>query len=269
MRPSLTDPRAKLDRAAEHLEALSNELSRFSERDPYRIVPDPGLDEGRKVLRFRVDAEPPIKLSLIFGDFIHNLRSALDNLVCQLAYLDGATSCKTTQFPICDSPERFAKGRDRWLAGLNEKHIADIERLQPYEGRDTALVRSLRAVRDFDNIDKHQAIHAAFAALDPRPQTLRGKRNRTDSAVALAIYPVTIGKPLYDGAVLARVEVIGAEGNLGPDMGMQIDLPVGIGFGEIGLRSTVLEIIHSTIKGVIEAFALSFSDATHRNPQDR
>ncbi len=256
---SLTDPRAKVNRAAEHLDALGAELRAFSDRDPHGISADADLDKGRQVLRFREREEPPIKLGLMFGDFIHNLRSALDNLICQLAYLNGADSCDTTQFPICGKPELFAgqvkRGR---LAGLCDEHIADIDKLQPYDGRYEPVHRALVFVRDFDNIDKHQAVHAVATALDPRPEAMGAWRALPEGDIVLEIEPVTVGKPLYDGAIIARVSLV--RGRLKSDMGMEIEFPLRIGFGELGLASDKLAAIWREIGGIIESFAPAFGE---------
>jgi hypothetical protein len=254
---SLTDPRAKIERAAEHLDALGAELRAFSDRDPHGISADAELDKGRQVLRFREREKPPIKLGLIFGDFIHNLRSALDSLVCQLAYLNGAESCDRTQFPICGTAEQFAEQvKRRRLAGLRSDHIASIETLQPYEGRYLDAQLALVVVRDFDNIDKHQAIHAAATALDPRPEAMGAWREVPEGDIELEIEPVTVGQPLYDGAIIARVRLIG--GTLKPNMGMEIEFPLRIGFGEFGLASDKLPTVWREIGGIIESFAPAF-----------
>lgn len=268
MRPSLSDPRAKLDRAGEHLDVLGAELKAFSDRDQHGIVPDDELDEGRQVLRFREREKPPVKLGLVFGDFIHNLRSALDNLACQLAYLGGAESCDKTQFPICGTPEQFAaqikRGR---LAGVSEQHIAMVERSQPYDGRATPVQLALAAIRDFDNIDKHQAIHVVATALDPRPDAVGAWRAVPEGDIELEIKPVTVGKPLYDGAILARVTLV--SGTLKPNMGMEIEFPLRVGFGELGLASDKLPVIWRVVGAIIESFAPAFDEATHGDPQDR
>jgi hypothetical protein len=265
MDPSLTHPRAKLDRAAEHLDALHAELRRFSEREPHAVAPDDGLDDGWKVLRFQVKEEPPIQLGLVLGDCIHNLRSALDNLVCQLAYLSRAENCDRTQFPICGTPEQFASqvARGR-LGGLSDDHIAMIECLQPYDGRNTAIQNALVVVRDFDNIDKHQAIHATLAALDPRPEAARASRGRSDGRVELEVQYVTVGEPLYDGAVIARVR---GRGTSKPDMNIQVEFPVRIGFGEIGLAADKVPWVWRGIEAIVESFAPAFG-SPHRSSPD-
>jgi hypothetical protein len=67
-----------------------------------------------------------------------------------------AVSQEKTQFPIDDRPKTFNERRNRkrsGLAGLNAKHIARIELLQPYKGCDWT-----RVLRDLSNYDKHRTL---------------------------------------------------------------------------------------------------------------
>jgi hypothetical protein len=60
--------------------------------------------------RIHITEEPPFRLGLIFGDFLYNLRSALDNLITQLVLLAGNTPGKHNQFPILDRPDKWKTG---------------------------------------------------------------------------------------------------------------------------------------------------------------
>src|SRR3989442_13745286 len=61
-----------------------------------------------------------------------HFRSALDYLIGQLANLDSGPGERRTQLPIESTPEGFKKRRDSFLEGVNDAHVAAIERLQPY-----------------------------------------------------------------------------------------------------------------------------------------
>jgi hypothetical protein len=45
---------------------------------------------------------PPLRLGVILGDMVHNLRSALDHLVWQAVLRNGGRPNRSHQFPICD-----------------------------------------------------------------------------------------------------------------------------------------------------------------------
>ena len=61
-------------------------MKHFLATEPYttRREPDPDR-EGGYLFRLSVQAAVPDSIGLIFGDFVHNLRASLDNLVWELA----------------------------------------------------------------------------------------------------------------------------------------------------------------------------------------
>jgi hypothetical protein len=110
---------------------------------------------------------PDPDIPLIIGDAIHNARSSLDYLVCQLALLNGenVSCCEHTEFPIYF--EKTAT-TERLLAKKVNKFVsADaftlIEFFQPYNGWHTKsfhdIVRkNLRILSKLDIIDKHRVL---------------------------------------------------------------------------------------------------------------
>jgi len=76
-------------------------------------------------------------LAVTVGDAVHNLRSALDHLIFQLACLNTNGSPKderNIQFPIADSPDVYAGQAKRHLQEVDKARQATIERYQPYHG---------------------------------------------------------------------------------------------------------------------------------------
>lgn len=75
------------------------------------VPPVHEIDSDRKHLILKLPTAEPLDpvLPLIIGDCIHNLRSALDHLVFQLALLNkaGTESASKTAFPICLSSSSF------------------------------------------------------------------------------------------------------------------------------------------------------------------
>jgi hypothetical protein len=81
--------RLKLQGAWRHRQALSVELETFLQR---------------------ADTEPsPLRLGVIVGDFLHNLRCVLDHLVWQLVLSNGQTPSVRNQFPTHPRPTRRAR----------------------------------------------------------------------------------------------------------------------------------------------------------------
>ena len=94
MTNTLEDCYLKLDRADELLEETRAEVDRFLDRDPYVVQGRffPGSDDtlhyvGTGQVRER---HPPKRLRILVGDFLHNTRSALDNLTDVLSTPLGA-----------------------------------------------------------------------------------------------------------------------------------------------------------------------------------
>ena len=203
-RASIANPRAKLARAAEHFGALQDEYRAFVGREPHSVEWGSDPAQGWTQAVFRVTEEPPLRLGLIFGDAIHNLRAALDNLICELARLGGNNECRTTQFPICTSESEFERRRPTWLAGVDDAHVGRIRTYQPFAKQNEAALRSLIEINRFDNLDKHRAIQPCVVApsTDPRHSTVR--REPRDTSVTMEFHWVTTDRPLYDGAVIAR-----------------------------------------------------------------
>jgi len=78
------------------------------------------------------DYVPPIRLSSIVGDCIHNMRAALDNLVCGLALtLDPACNCKDTKFPFTENESDWTANSPIRLRGVPPEAVNILRALQP------------------------------------------------------------------------------------------------------------------------------------------
>ena len=79
--------RRKIERANTHLKDLEIIRDRFLNSDFYALGseqhPRPGYENFDVFFPVRVDPVPS-EISLLAGDAIHNIRSALDHLACQL-----------------------------------------------------------------------------------------------------------------------------------------------------------------------------------------
>jgi hypothetical protein len=82
-------PRLKVERAKKHIDDFNQEIIEFTGRDPYGIIEDRDSQPGKLVIRYVVRAPPPHTWPLLVGDAIHNLRSALDLLACDIMQMHG------------------------------------------------------------------------------------------------------------------------------------------------------------------------------------
>jgi hypothetical protein len=167
----------KLERAVQHLKSLEADIKQWLGEHPYFVVSKFDPERGEHSVWIRPEGDPPAELSLIIGDCLHNLRSALDSLAYDLArtYARKAlppTVAEKSEFPIFIDPDKFEEWRERKIGAIDPRAQADIERLQPYHEQES--FRSLISVmarahpeayhplwllHKLSNIDKHRERH--------------------------------------------------------------------------------------------------------------
>jgi hypothetical protein len=163
---STDDHLLKLLRAHEHLDALFAEIAWWSQSQPYRILSERDAESGLTILIAEPLGQAPLKLSVIAGDVVLNLRSCLDLLALALAESNHngrlpEASEKKSQFPICDTETLFEsackRGRVEFVA---DDPSAVIQRLQPYHRGDEQAARHdpLAILRDLSDFDKHRRL---------------------------------------------------------------------------------------------------------------
>lgn len=158
--------------------------------DPKPYVLQGRFDPGRGEYIFVGKIITPIgdatRWGVVFGDVLHNFRSALDRLVCQLVLLNTGRECtRENQFPICSNGARYwsigrngePSLRDRQLKSVADEHKAIIDALQPYRthGLRPNQVKALAGLHDFSNIDKHRVIHPSLRARGRRSSAPAGR----------------------------------------------------------------------------------------------
>jgi len=112
-------------------------------------------------------AHPPLTISIEIGEFLYNLRSALDNLVCALVRNEKntyAASCSGNGFPILTDCDKFDAEAPRSLKNVPPAARTLIQGLQPYSrGTDAAEVDPLNILNVLRNRDTHRALHLGLA----------------------------------------------------------------------------------------------------------
>lgn len=237
-----TDPLAgcigKVQRAGLHLEALHAQISPFleSEPKPYRFMSKVDVESACYRLIVIVERQPPMEWSLIAGDFLQNLRAALDHLVWQLVAANGAEPTFGNAFPIFDEPpprERRDRQRRVWqrmLRGVHRDAIDYIESCQPYRGEDGPTSHLLWALRELSNEDKHRTVIPALTAIQGRPEAMDLRISVVrDVGSLLQGAKVMAGEPLKSGdlVVEAPVKITGPN----PELKLEGNFPLDVGFG--------------------------------------
>ena len=165
----------KLERADQHLKALTVAIEAFIATDPYGVVRKLDAEGAEHVYLFDKFIDPPECIGLLVGDVVHNLRTSLDHIVLALAQ-KGAKDVgvemtrraeRPIQFPVAIAPEQFEDqiGRRR-LRYVEPEAKAVIERLQPYWINQAEPDRSwIAVVNELDVTDKHRTIPSLGAVV--------------------------------------------------------------------------------------------------------
>src|SRR6266487_144994 len=147
-------PLKRVDRAKYHLDVLHDEIRRFMETEPYTTAREPDPDSGGFRFRLTVKAAVPDSIGLIFGDFVHNLRASMDNLVWEFA----THNRRRLNFPVAhERPKPPAEFAPLLRASIAPEAFDIIERVQPYNATAPSDPRHrLALLNSFWNKDKHR-----------------------------------------------------------------------------------------------------------------
>ena len=167
MNLDLSSVRAKLARGQEHAQAIKDEMAAWMNRHPYNITQQPNSDSTRYSLILREnEAAPFLRWTLIFGDFLNNLRSALDYLVYSVAMFESKSSLPPYEgnlaFPLAKSQPEFIETARRRLGDISLPVQAVFERFQPYNRPHPHLPPLLGILRDCNNRDKHRLVKLIY-----------------------------------------------------------------------------------------------------------
>lgn len=157
---SLVGVWAKFDRAANHLDALNNEIAAYRRSRPYNLIRQPDVDVARYVARIK---PPPVEIQILIGDAIYNMRSALDHLAWELVLENGGKPVigarNSTRFPVL-YPHH--KREANVVGGVSAAALRHVRRIQPYNGT-VPDETPLGVLDDLCNIDKHRHLYVVGA----------------------------------------------------------------------------------------------------------
>lgn len=163
--PPFADSRLKIKRAKKHIADFRRLESRFRKRHPYSLITEENPDPAKTpdqfyVWRLRVNEVAPLEtMSLIAGDALHNLRSALDLMACEAVRRNGQSD-EDVQFPVCYKPKSLKTAiTNRHVERAGRRFVAIVRALKPYKGGHPII----RSLHDLDIIDKHRVRLAAVA----------------------------------------------------------------------------------------------------------
>ena len=234
--PELIGVRAKIDRAEHHLRDIDAALKLLIGCDPTANQPvifDYESD-GKEVIVRLTECKPIDQaLPLMIGDCLHNLRSALDHLVYQLALKNGAPSVSAdkTFFPIYLTKSQFDDRVEKNVKPfISSAALAEIEQCQPYSAYDVPAEADIWILNRLDIFDKHRLLVLAgqkCAATEFTVTVVATGEQRHE------IIPEPKWKPVEDGSEIIRFRFANPPGQ----MRVQIKLVTAIQFIKTGLAA--------------------------------
>lgn len=168
----------KIGRAREHIDALELELNRYFNSIPCHISAEIDPDGDQVFARLITETPIPVRVALIIGDCLQNLRTSLDYLIWELVLAANNVPGERNAFPVCLNPQKFKKAvGDGRLDGMAEDAKAVVEACQPYSDSRGTEGGILVVLNDLTNINKHRRILLTvlnpFLTRDPIVGTVR------------------------------------------------------------------------------------------------
>lgn len=209
--PCLLGARAKISRAEHHLSDLNSRLRSLFASQPDRSGARHQYNPERQELIISLEkaAELGPQVSLIIGDCIHNARSALDHMVCQLAILNRASrdAITKTAFPVYLTEPEFNNFADRKVKPfITSDAFAEIKKLQPYYAGNAGVNDVLWCLSQLDIFDKHRLLIVVGQKFRPIAFSLQVPTGEVFSHEISG----SQWKPAVDGAEILRFDLSGA-----------------------------------------------------------
>lgn len=175
----------KLDRAKVHLKAINTAVKTFIEVDLYNTQRFSSIDAlDRQWQDITWDTPPNINPSIgtVLGDFVHNVRSALDQLIFRLVEANGNNPGGHTQWPVSETEGKWRDDivernvQDRGLpptSGLSDEAFKLVRDFQPFSRDKLGSAHPLFRLHRLSNEDKHRTLHTGWPLLTEGPFGLR------------------------------------------------------------------------------------------------
>jgi hypothetical protein len=169
----MTDWWLKVRRAEKHMVDIQQEAIRYASSHPYTLTRIRLPDSKNQIrYRFQITEQPNPMIAVMLGDFIHNLRTALDYIVVAsvpkqrrknagfpILFQDIFATDKNGKFVVNDAELR--ERTEAAIYGLHPEARAFIIRLQPYQtcqfGFDVSA-HNLGIIGRLENADKHRQL---------------------------------------------------------------------------------------------------------------
>lgn len=241
--------RVKVARANMHLSTLRDGIQTFVDTQPYEVVAKQDLESTGHVVLYGktvrdISEAEGIRWNAMIGEIVHNLRSALDQLIWQLAVhvagpapagrIPNSSPWTDLAFPVVLDPQYWNHTAAKQIFGIGPAFFQSVEDVQPFvTGQNAPERESLAVLQELWKIDKHRALPLAVAFVGIEAITPRNPLSGiADEDVGFRVVSKRDFGPFEDGAELARVEMIGPVFTSLPHMHMNPRMTFDVAFDE-------------------------------------
>lgn len=257
---------ARLNRAVEHSNAFGAAWAEFLAPHPYRVYYEVS-DDGHGRVGIARDAPIPDRLPLLIGEFLYEVRAALDNCLYEVAVWHTGQNPPPDdhllQFPIYETPAGWKKNLHR-LRHLSDEHRWMLERIQPYNAERQDL-NCLSMLNRMAAVDRHRTLHVVGGFLVEGGLLIEGPEGST---VTTLESPKTV--VVDEDATIVRFHVApwepGQEMVLYPNLVLEVEIAEMAGERPWGPLSRRLYALHKAAWEYIEVLAAHAQGFTEPDP---
>jgi len=176
----------KIKRAYRHMQELDECVKTFLKSDFCLIQVDEDPVTGHHVLRFSVTKTIPDDIPLAIGDTIHNLRSALDILICSILTFAGG-NIASSNFPMHETRENLADALEKGEIKRVRPDLVGfiLDTIKPYKSGNFGIW----ALNKLDILDKHRLVIPVFAVTRLSGISARDDNNNTYTNLTVTVGP--------------------------------------------------------------------------------
>ena len=252
----------KLERAEQHIKELSGEIGQFKRLYPnvFGTQLDPKTGRFRHIIRHTGTEVDTSKLSIIAGEVLHQLRSALDHTIARIlmkihaANPDLDSILERSEFPIHTKLVSYQSYDWTKIPGISRETRDAIRDHQPCNRTDGLPPEDhpLAVLASLNNIDKHRfVIHivnpARVTRIDFGPQFQATSFEITQAVVGSS----NVEAPLVEGIATNRI------------VDMEVHATSEIAFKKVGTRKgepviPTLENLANSVRDIVDGFARRF-----------
>ncbi|MEX1071094.1 MAG: hypothetical protein WEC37_00565 [Anaerolineales bacterium] len=190
----------KVSRAQKHFRELQEQTDEFKKGEPFKVILEAGEIEPEELVGIVRQQKPlPEDTSVIVGDVLHNLRSAFDNLACQLVLENGKQVRRGpagTSFPMFETEKEFDQNGPKRTEGMSPRAIEIVRSFQQFRtGSDTLTKLHALNIEDKHGLSILPAV--SIARIEFPEQSQRDQLNTLGILNRRALY-----LPLRDGTRL-------------------------------------------------------------------